>query len=120
MMIDDEKCVLLSSVAMLTPKEYVDSDYLMYLIQSDVIQAQIQLLMAGSAMPRVTLKKINTLKGLLIPTDDQQAIVEYLDTKCSEIDRLIETKRQKIETLKEYKKCVIYEAVTGKTDLRDS
>ena len=52
--------------------------------------------------------------------DEQRAIAEHLDTKCGEIDRLIETKRQKIETLKEYKKSVIYEAVTGKTDLRDS
>ena len=49
------------------------------------------------------------------PLAEQRAIAEYLDTKCSEIDRLIETKRRKIETLKEYKKSVIFEAVTGKT-----
>lgn len=115
MMIDDEECVLLSSVAMLTPRESVDSDYLMYLIQSDVIQSQIRLLMAGSAMPRVTLKKINTLNGLQLSIDEQRAIAEYLDSKCDEIDRLIAMKRQKIETLKVYKKSIIYEAVTGKT-----
>ena len=54
------------------------------------------------------------------PLAEQRTIADYLDTKCGEIDKLIETKRQKIETLKEYKKSVIYEAVTGKTDLRDS
>ena len=115
MMTDDEKCVLLSSVAMLTPLSNVDSNYLMYLIQSNVIQAQIQLLMAGSAMPRVTLKKINSLKGLLIPLNDQHSIISYLDEKCADIDRLIDLKQQKIEKLKDYKKSVIYEAVTGKT-----
>ena len=115
MMIDDEECVLLSSVAMLSPISIVDSDYLMFLIQSDVIQAQIRLLMAGSAMPRVTLKKINALKGFLIPTEEQKAIATYLDSKCGEIDKLIAVKQQKIEKLKEYKKSVIYEAVTGKT-----
>lgn len=117
MMIDNEKCVLLSSVAMLTPKEDIDSDYLMYLIQSDVVQARIKLLMAGSAMPRVTLKKINSLMGLLISLPEQHAIASYLDTKCADIDRLIALKQQKIVTLKDYKKSVIYEAVTGKTEI---
>jgi len=117
MMTDDEKCVLLSSVAMLTPLSKVDSNYLMYLVQSNVIQAQIQLLMAGSAMPRVTLKKINSLKGLLIPLNTQRSIASYLDEKCADIDRLIALKQQKIESLKEYKKSVVYEAVTGKTTI---
>lgn len=115
MMTDNEECVLLSSVAMLTPLPNVDSNYLMYLIQSNVIQAQIQLFMAGSAMPRVTLKKINSLKGLLIPLNNQKAIAAYLDEKCADIDRLIDLKQQKIEALKDYKRSVIYEAVTGKT-----
>lgn len=115
MMTDNEKCVLLSSVAMLTPLPNVDSNYLMYLIQSNVIQAQIQILMAGSAMPRVTLKKINSLKGLLIPLNEQHSIASYLDEKCVDIDRLITLKQKKIDSLKDYKKSVIYEAVTGKT-----
>ena len=50
----------------------------------------------------------------LPPLPDQQRIASYLDTKCSEIDSLIAIKQQKIETLKDYKKSVIYEAVTGK------
>lgn len=54
------------------------------------------------------------------PLTEQRAISEHLDMKCGEIDKLIEMKRQKIGTLKEYKKSVIYEAVIGKTDLRDS
>ena len=48
------------------------------------------------------------------PLPEQHAIATYLDTKCSEIDSLIAIKQQKIETLKDYKKSVIYEAVTGK------
>ena len=46
--------------------------------------------------------------------DEQQDIASYLDSKCSDIDRLIALKQQKIESLKDYKKSVIYEAVTGK------
>lgn len=51
----------------------------------------------------------------IVPTYQESIIIaEYLDAKCSEIDKLIEMKRQKIETLKVYKKSVIYEAVTCK------
>ena len=41
MMTDDMPCVLLSSVAMLTPKDNVLSEYLMWLIESEVLQSQI-------------------------------------------------------------------------------
>ena len=45
---------------------------------------------------------------------EQQSIADYLDQKCSEIDELISIKQQKIEKLKDYKKSLIFECVTGK------
>lgn len=45
---------------------------------------------------------------------EQQSIADYLDQRCSEIDKLISIKQQKIEKLKEYKKSLIFECVTGK------
>ena len=48
------------------------------------------------------------------PVDKQRQIADYLDKKCAEIDKLIAIKQQKIETLTEYKKSLIYEYVTGK------
>ncbi len=51
------------------------------------------------------------------PLSEQQSIASYLDTKCAEIDALIAIKQAKIEELKEYKKSVIYEYVTGKKEV---
>lgn len=48
------------------------------------------------------------------PLSEQQAIADYLDQRCSEINELISIKQQKIEKLKEYKKSLIFECVTGK------
>ena len=48
------------------------------------------------------------------PISEQQQIADFLDSKCAEIDELIAIKQQKIEALKEYKKSVIFEYVTGK------
>jgi type I restriction enzyme S subunit len=54
---------------------------------------------------------------IIPPMQEQIAIATYLDKKCSEIDNLIALKQQKIEKLMDYKKSVIYEAVTGKINI---
>ena len=60
---------------------------------------------------------LKNLVVLLPPIEEQRSISSYLDEKCSEIDSLIAVKQKKIEELKEYKKSVIYEYVTGKKDI---
>lgn len=58
------------------------------------------------------------LYSILIPfpsLQEQHNIAIYLDEKCADIDSLIILKQKKIEALKDYKKSVIYEVVTGKT-----
>ena len=49
--------------------------------------------------------------------DEQQEIVEYLDSKCAAIDTLISKKQQFIDELTAYKKSLIYEYVTGKKEV---
>jgi type I restriction enzyme S subunit len=51
---------------------------------------------------------------VLPPLNEQQEIVKYLDSKCADIDALIALRQEKIDTLKEYKKSLIFEYVTGK------
>lgn len=50
--------------------------------------------------------------------NEQQAIVSYLDQKCTQIDSLIAIKQRKIEKLQQYKKSLIYEYVTGKKEVK--
>ena len=51
------------------------------------------------------------------PLEEQKEITRFIQQKCSEIDSLITLKQTKIEELKEYKKSVIYEYVTGKKEV---
>ncbi len=51
------------------------------------------------------------------PLAEQEEIANYLDQKCAEIDQLIALKQQKAEELREYRKSLIYEYVTGKKQL---
>lgn len=48
---------------------------------------------------------------------EQQIIADYLDSKCSEIDIIIEEKKKQLKLLEEYKKSLIYEYVTGKKEV---
>ena len=51
------------------------------------------------------------------PIKEQQEIANYLDEKCSEIDKLIAKKEQLLTEMENYKKAVIYEYVTGKKEV---
>jgi len=45
---------------------------------------------------------------------EQQAIVEYLDTKTAQIDRIVETIDVQIDKLRGLRKALINDVVTGK------
>lgn len=51
------------------------------------------------------------------PLEEQQAIADYLDKKCAEIDGVIADKKRQLDVLENYKKSIIYEYVTGKRRL---
>ncbi len=56
----------------------------------------------------------------LLPTDsDRKRIVTFLDKKCKSIDILISKKVETISKWEEYKKSLIYYAVTGKIERRN-
>ena len=63
------------------------------------------------------MRTLEKAKICFPPLPEQQQIADYLDRKCAEIDELVAVKQQKIETLKEYKKSLIYEYVTGKKEV---
>ena len=66
----------------------------------------------GTKMPRVSLDFINSIYLPLPPLSEQQAIADYLDGKCAEIDGLLTDLDAEIKTLTEYKKSIIAETVT--------
>lgn len=51
------------------------------------------------------------------PVEEQQAISDYLDNKCGQIDGIISQKENLITQLQEYKKSIIFEYVTGKKEV---
>lgn len=66
----------------------------------------------GSAIPQITVNQIENNILPLPPKKEQNAIVKYLDEKCTKIDEAISRNNQIIEKLEEYRKAVITQAVT--------
>ena len=119
MVTSEKPCVVLSSVAILRAPDNMDARYLRYLMESDFIQAQIQASMAGSAMPRTVLSKIINYWGIACPKEEQKEICDFLDKKCGYIETIIETKQVQQSTIKQHKKSLIYEYVTGKKRVKE-
>ena len=61
---------------------------------------------------KIMNNEMATIKTLIPNIAEQQRIADYLDSKCSKIDTIIEKQQAIIEKLKEYKLSVITEAVT--------
>lgn len=60
--------------------------------------------------------KLSELKFILPPAKEQQAIVDFLDAKCSQLDETISLQESIVEELKFYKQSIITEAVTRGLD----
>ena len=93
--------------------------YYEYLFHSDQYRAILGNASNGMVVGLQNLSNLNFYStwSLYPPHEVQKKIVEYLENKCSQIDRLVSIKRFKIEKLNQFKKSLIYEYVTGKKEV---
>ena len=94
------------------PKSFVSSKYFYYLMS--ILTEWFELFGSGTTFKELSANNFANFSLSQPPLAEQQSIANYLDQKCSEIDELISIKQQKIEKLKDYKKSLIFECVTGK------
>ena len=71
----------------------------------------------SSAQPGLSVGFIKNLSIMVPELEEQNEISEHLDKRIYLIDALLQSKQSKIDTLKEYKKSLIYECVTGKREI---
>ena len=97
--------------------KYVDK-YMYYIINSNVFTLWYELNQQGNSTIRhLTQDRFYNFAFPYLGYEEQQQIVEYLDSKCAEIDSAIADKKKQLETLEAYKKSLIYEYVTGKKEV---
>ena len=95
-------------------KKKLVPNFVFYYTLSNIYQKWKNSIFIQSTIQNIGADKYSSMPIIVPPLAEQQAIADYLDQRCSEIDELIALKQQKIEKLKEYKKSLIFECVTGK------
>ncbi len=108
-----EQGIITSAYTTLHPVDYDNSKYLYYILHSFDLKKGFYGMGSG-VRQGLNYDEVKTLKVPLPPKATQQSIAEYLDSKCAQIDSIIEESKKSIEEYKTWKQSVIYEAVTGK------
>lgn len=70
--------------------------------------------LTGSTQPKLTAENLGLIPVAMPSMREQQEIAAYLDVKTAEIDSFIADYRSITDKLREYRKSLISEAVTGK------
>ncbi len=96
----------------------INKDYFHYLMRS-CYKDEFRRLSGGIREGQWDLASEDLDNTLIIipPLNEQKQIVLYIDSKCYEIDSIIEDKQNQLATLAEYRKSLIYEYVTGKKEV---
>ncbi|MCC0759409.1 MULTISPECIES: restriction endonuclease subunit S [Bacillus] len=91
-----------------------------YLVQSEPFKQEgISMMYGVGGLKRIPTDFVSNYKFAAPPLDEQIEIANYLDSKCIQISNLKELINIEVEKLKAYRQSLIYEAVTGKIDVRD-
>ncbi len=91
--------------------------YLYFIFNSTLFSHQAGSFMT-STINQLTINAINNMKVPIPPKDEQKNIIDYLTIEVEKINTLKENVKKQIDKLKEYKKSLIYEYVTGKKQIK--
>ena len=97
--------------------EHIVPMFIMWALNSKNIYVQGCFDTLGSTSPHVNISTIINYEIPIPSYEEQNKLASFLQEKCSQIDKLIALKQQKIEKLQQYKKSLIYEYVTGKKEV---
>jgi type I restriction enzyme S subunit len=94
--------------------------YLLFLqLRSKIVKEHINVNFNETAVPMLSQNQILNFNILLLPTEEQQSIVDFITKETSKIETLISKYQKQIDLMQEYRTALISQAVTGKIDVRD-
>jgi len=111
----DEEFSLLSSVAFIRVKNDFSNYFVYQLLVSDIGQREIKKAIAGQALKRITLSKINDFNFNYPSLPEQEKIAAYLSSIDEKISLLIEKKKG----LSRYKKAMMQQLFSQQIRFKD-
>ena len=93
-----------------------NNKFIYYWLINPLVNEEIKKIGGNAVQLKFNKTQLRQFKAVCPPDKEQEQITDYLDKKCWAIDRVVETQKDIIEKLKEYKQSVITEAVTKGLD----
>ncbi len=111
--------IISSAYTILIPKDERNSKYFKYLFKSHPFIQLLQTCVTGIREGQnINYSVLGNNFIPVPPIEEQNAIVEYIESKTSKIDTMIEALKAEIDRLTEYKQRLISDVVTGQIDVR--
>lgn len=88
--------------------------FMFYQLGTKAFKHYTELVKSGTTFFGISQESVGNYIAVVPPLDEQIAIAEYLDAKTAHIERIIDTLKTEIEKLKELRKTLINDVVTGK------
>ena len=116
----DEEFSMLSSVALLKPiREVISPRFMKWYLNSPTGFKAMTSKMGGTAIKRLTLRKINEGKIPIAPLDEQKRIVSKIEELFSDLDAGVSALERARANLRRYRASVLKSAVEGRVALRE-
>ena len=105
-------CTLGPNMYLIRTNHRMKNHFLYYLGQTEMVWRQLRQKATATAQPKLNKEDVKNTYIVIPSVEVQKRITLFLDKKCSEIDALTSDIQKQIDTLEQYKKSVITEAVT--------
>ena len=111
-----EHGIITSAYIDLCPLKQVDSRYFHFLLHAyDVMKVFYN--MGNGVRQGLNYSEFSRLMVFEPPYEEQVAMADYLESKVTEVDTIIEQKKEQMAVLDAYKRSLIFEYVTGKKEV---
>lgn len=111
-----EHGIITSAYIDLCSLKQVDSRYFHFLLHAyDVMKVFYN--MGNGVRQGLNYSEFSRLMVFEPPYEEQVAMADYLETKVTEVDAIIEQKKEQMAVLDAYKRSLIFEYVTGKKEV---
>lgn len=114
----ENACYSNQQITAIKPNNVESSKYISYALLASMDYTKSNALY--TTVPIINNAYLGIIKIPFPEVKEQKEIISYLDKKCSQIDAIIKDKQQQLEKIRQHKKSLIYEYVTGKKRVKEA
>jgi type I restriction enzyme S subunit len=112
-------CLGQRTVLMKLDRRRYHPQFLVVMIYGGPPAHRIKIASQGSTVGHFNMDDIASLTVLAPPLDEQEAIIDYIDSATQSLDVVSDQAENEIALLQEYRTRLVIDVVTGKLDVRD-